>query len=773
MKRSRVSPPFIAFVIAAIVVLTAAMGIDVPHGIFLMLAVGWATALGGMPAGMLATAFSVAAMLTVAGLHGPAFVTPAMASADIAYTLSFVVLTYIVGTLRHRYEAEREAHLASSADVARTRDKLTDVLESITDGFLTLDKDWRFTFVNRRGEQILARTREKLIGLYILDAFPESMGGAIHREMDRARRTQATVEFEAFYPPGNRWLEVRGYPVADGGVSVYFRDVTARKHAQEALRLQARMLDAVRQAVIGVDPAGVIFYWNRAAESLFSWRADQVIGKATIAVIQPDLEPADAERALQRIDEGHGSSGERLLRRRDGSTFPAAIVDEPIRNEKDEVLGMVRIVTDISDRLADQVAQQFLAGAGAELTATLNYESLVAAVALLAVPTLGDACIVDVAEQDTTTRRVESVWSDSMIQSGERRLSRRVYQPAASALALLAENDPALITRVGDSVLRQLTTDTLELGRLRKSGVRSVIVAPLRAGVRDLGTLAVVSNQRLYTSADAALVAEFARRVALAADNAILYETARLANKAKSDFLAVMSHELRTPLTTVMGYTDLLLAGVNAPLDGQSHKFVERIRTAAWHLLTLIEQILIYTRVEVGREQVHVERVPVDFMLRDAAALIEPVAGEKGLAFSLVAPDEVAYVDTDQTKLRQILLNLLSNAVKFTEQGEVVLEARLSPQDVTFVVRDTGIGIAPEHLERVFDSFWQADQTSTRLVGGTGLGLSVARRLAQLLGGEVTVASTLGAGSTFTLVLPRAKLVRPQRPELDAPAAPA
>jgi signal transduction histidine kinase len=268
----------------------------------------------------------------------------------------------------------------------------------------------------------------------------------------------------------------------------------------------------------------------------------------------------------------------------------------------------------------------------------------------------------------------------------------------------------------------------------------------------------MISTNRSYNRHDLALMTELARRAAFAIDNAMLYETASMANQSKSDFLAVMSHELRTPLTTVMGYTDLLLAGVPNPLTSQSQVYVGRIRSAAWHLLGLIEQILIYARLEVGREQVHVEKAPLARVLREAAELIEPVALEKGLTFGLTEPPSNATIETDVTKLRQILLNLLSNAVKFTDQGEIHLEAQVTPHDVLFFVRDTGVGILPEHQHRVFEPFWQVDQSATRKEGGTGIGLSLSRKLAGLLGGDISVQSTPEEGTVFTVKLPRSGL---------------
>jgi signal transduction histidine kinase len=140
--------------------------------------------------------------------------------------------------------------------------------------------------------------------------------------------------------------------------------------------------------------------------------------------------------------------------------------------------------------------------------------------------------------------------------------------------------------------------------------------------------------------------------------------------------------------------------------------------------------------------------------MRDVASLIEPVAAERGLTFNVKGPSQPGIVETDLTKIRQILLNLLANAVKFTDQGVVWFEGEHDGGGVLFTVRDTGIGIAPEHLERVFDPFWQVDQSETRTVGGTGLGLSVSRRLARLLGGDVTVESTPGHGAIFRVRIP-------------------
>jgi len=235
-------------------------------------------------------------------------------------------------------------------------------------------------------------------------------------------------------------------------------------------------------------------------------------------------------------------------------------------------------------------------------------------------------------------------------------------------------------------------------------------------------------------------------------------ETARAeaerANNSKTDFLAVMSHELRTPLTAIMGYEELLSDGITGPVTELQRQQLGRINASARHLLGLIDEILTFARVDVGRERVRWESMSVNHTLGDAAALVEPMAAAKDIHFIVELLDEDQAIQTDGTKLRQMLVNLLSNGIKFTEKGEVRVGCTVSNGFLEVRIADTGVGIAAENIDDVFQPFWQAEQTATRKTGGTGLGLSVTRRLARLLGGEVSVASRVGAGSTFLLTLP-------------------
>ena len=227
------------------------------------------------------------------------------------------------------------------------------------------------------------------------------------------------------------------------------------------------------------------------------------------------------------------------------------------------------------------------------------------------------------------------------------------------------------------------------------------------------------------------------------------------ASQAKSDFLAVMSHELRTPLNAILGFSSLMIDGIPGPVNEQQRMQLARIKSGGQHLLSLIDEILSLSRLEARREEVHVERGDACHVARETAALAEPMAAVKGLALETRIPPGPCECRTDFTKLRQILLNLLSNAIKFTNEGTVALEMREDGADMLYVVSDTGIGIAPEHRGRIFEPFYQVEMSKARRVAGTGLGLSVTRHLARLLGGDVNLCDQKGSGCTFEVRIPK------------------
>lgn len=227
------------------------------------------------------------------------------------------------------------------------------------------------------------------------------------------------------------------------------------------------------------------------------------------------------------------------------------------------------------------------------------------------------------------------------------------------------------------------------------------------------------------------------------------------ASRAKSDFLARMSHELRTPLAAIIGYGELLADGITGPVNEEQKRQLARIRHSANHLLSIIDEILTLARMDAGKEKADLRDVNVGDLMESVASMAEPLASAKGLSFRMdVEPRDVT-VRTDPVKVRQVLLNLLSNAVKYTDDGSITVRSEARDGVVNFFVSDTGVGIDAEHLEKIFEPFWQVEHTTTRRSGGTGLGLAVTRQFVDLLGGTIDVESELGRGSTFRVSIPR------------------
>ncbi|HEV2149740.1 MAG TPA: ATP-binding protein [Longimicrobiaceae bacterium] len=514
--------------------------------------------------------------------------------------------------------------------------------------------------------------------------------------------------------------------------------------------------------IVVVDEAGRIRFANPAAARLFGRPEEALLeaelgfpvaaGEGTeVEILRPGGTLVHAElRATGVLWEGEEAC---LVTLRD-------ITDR----KRAEAAERERIRAEAARAEAEASARKiaFLADAGAILASSLDYRATLARVARLAVPFLADYCLVHVQGDDGEVPQVAAAHRDP---AGDALLERLATasrvdarNPASPVARVLREGRPLLAAEVApdEAERARLTPEAAEV--FRALGPVSYMVVPLTARGRTFGTLTLAGSVsgRRYGPADLELAEELAHRAALAVENARLFEQAQSANQAKSDFLAVMSHELRTPLNAVLGYADLLEAEIPGPLNRAQREQLGRIKSSSGHLLQLIDEILTFTRMEAGQERIRAREVKLDPLLREAGSLIEPLASAKGVRLRVRGPGDGASLRTDPGKVRQILLNLLSNAVKFTERGEVELSAEMDGRGAVLRVRDTGVGIAPEHRERIWEPFWQVEQGATRAAEGTGFGLAVARSLASLLGGELSVESVPGEGSTFTLRVPSA-----------------
>lgn len=525
-----------------------------------------------------------------------------------------------------------------------------------------------------------------------------------------------------------------------------------------------------KQRMLYVSP-GYEAIWGRPRRWLYEHAT------AWIDAIHPEDRPRIVA-ALPRQPRGEYDVEYRIVRP-DGEIRCIRDRAFPVLDRHGRVTRLVGIAEDITDRWrAEESARElareqaardaaehaerratFLADAGAALASSLDYEQTLRTVARLAVPRIADWCIVDVVDEDGRIRRVAEAATDPEHERLLRELHERYtpdWQSSQPAARVLRSHEELIFPELSAADLAAITRDDEHLRIAERLAPRSLIAVPLLARGRAVGaiTLAVAGDNRRYGDADLGLARELATRAALAIDNARLYRSALVASHAKSNFLAVMSHELRTPLTAIMGYADLLAMRVAGPEIASYDEQIDRIKASARHLLTLIEEILAFSRMGTGHEEIMLETVDLREPVQEIADHMRILAAEKGLGFEVHTPDSPAPIETDPGKLKQALRHLISNAIKFTTKGRVLIDAGLRDGEAVIEVTDTGIGIAPEHRERIFEPFWQAEEATTRERGGTGLGLSVARHLVRLLGGDVTVESEPGKGSTFTVRLP-------------------
>ena len=554
------------------------------------------------------------------------------------------------------------------------------------------------------------------------------------------------------------------------------RDHREALERADAARFAAERSEARYRALV---EASTTMVWTADRSGMIleipSWPAltgqsiEQARGSGWLTVLHEDDRPvvkrvlAEANRTRRPVERQF------RLRVLDGSYrwFTARAV--PVLDSQGEIVEWVGTFIDIHERKRAEETLEFLGEASRCLLASLDLQATLDTLASLCIPRLGDFCHIDLVDAPgAELKRVATAHRDPAKLELLREMTHRFppsKHPLYASATTARTGESRLVNDLDDLYYYSLAENEEHLRYIQSIAPRAFVAAPLAARGRVLGALVVTMAEsgRRYTEQDLAVVDELARRAALAVDHARLYaaerrarSTAESASKAKSDFLAIMSHELRTPLNAILGYTDLIAGEIVGPVNGTQRNQLGRVKASANHLLELIEQVLTLSRLEVGREQVHRTPVDVPALCRDAVSLLEPAARNKHLHLDFAISGGIGTRVTDETKLRQILINLLANAVKFTEEGEVSLVVRGDGELLRFIVRDTGVGIEAEHLQHVFDPFWQVDTRRARRTSGSGLGLSVSRDLARLLGGEIEVESALGKGSTFTVRLPAA-----------------
>jgi signal transduction histidine kinase len=468
------------------------------------------------------------------------------------------------------------------------------------------------------------------------------------------------------------------------------------------------------------------------------------------------MEPTSAQRELQEVRRRIDDLAARAARRPGSEGDGAVDFGEELGALAARLGGLERDAHAAAEVLsreqaarlqAETVARReaYLTGAGVILAGSLDLRATLSSVARLVVPRVADSCIVYTVEEDGGVRRLAAAHRDAD--------TERLLQDGLVDVTLDADTLVGSVARV----LRRGEPEMIpEMDPVGGPGApRSQIVVPLRIRERVLGAVSLGWDEPGRYTPDAFwLASRIADRAALAIENARLHGAVRHADEAKSEFVAAMSHEFRTPLTTILAFAELLVDGVPEPIGAVPREHAQRILHGARHLTELVDQVLTVARIEARLDDVEISEVDLAELADSIAALMEPLARQRGLDLRLDLPGTPCVAGTDPGRLRQVLLNLIGNAVKFTERGHVTLSLRCDPATATIEVADTGPGIPSADLDRIWEPFWQGRAGGAR-PPGTGLGLGIVRRLVHRLGGEILVDSREGSGTRFSVRIDR------------------
>lgn len=478
----------------------------------------------------------------------------------------------------------------------------------------------------------------------------------------------------------------------------------------------AAIVDSMGDAVVATDLDGIVTSWNAGARRLFGYEAAETIGRS-VAELTPEDRHHELTQTLREAREGRVVGPYETIRRtKSGAPVDVSIIVSPVRDGHGTVVGAARVARDISALKARERELERM---------TRFAESMIESLP-------GVLYFYDVSGRFLRwNRRFRELtgYADDDI-------------AGMHPLQFIAEDDVRRVEGAIDEVFA-LGESSVEAGLRHRDGR----VTPY-----------FFTGRRVELEGTPCLVGvgiDITARVRLEAERERRFQ-AETADRVKSAFLATMSHELRTPLNSIIGFTGILLKGLAGPLNPEQHKQLGMVRTSAQHLLALVNDVLDISRIEAGQLDLAREVFDIQASLMRVIALVEPQATARGLDLRLVVDGALGEALSDRRRFEQILLNLLSNGVKFTEQGSIELRASLV-QDASWLrcaVTDTGIGIAREHLDTLFQPFRQIQSGLARQHEGTGLGLAICRRLAGLMGGHMDVASTPGLGSTFVVTLP-------------------
>jgi len=512
------------------------------------------------------------------------------------------------------------------------------------------------------------------------------------------------------------------------GASKIARDITEQKILEEEQAKFAAIVTSSDDAIMSKTLQGIITSWNPGAERIFGYSEQEAIGQP-MAMLIPEGRKHEETEILAKISVGERIKHFETVRvKKDGTELNISASISPIFNTKNEIIGASKIARDISIRKKEE----------RELELHRNHLEELVALATSEVKAI----------LQTAINGVISIDEHGII---------HLFNPAAESLFGWRSNEVVgknvsilMANNVGvkhDGFIQHF----INTGEKRIIGIGREITCLRKDGSTFPGHLAV-GHTKLKTEHHlfVAFIADITQQKIAEEELILSKNNAETAAKAKANFLANMSHEIRTPMNSIIGFSEIIMQDNNLSADTRNHTNI--ILNSGRHLLNVINDILDFSKIEAGKINIEYINFNLKNLLKDIISTIAFPASEKGLKLNLefgqLVPERVV---GDPSRLRQVILNLVGNAIKFTAKGKVVIAVKVgdSPDILCFSIADTGIGMNASHLATIFDAFSQADASTSRQYGGTGLGTSISKQLVELMGGEINVESEINKGSTF------------------------
>ncbi len=553
--------------------------------------------------------------------------------------------------------------------------------------------------------------------------------------------------------------------------------VEDREKESERSKQAQQFLDSVIENIphmIFVKDAKELRYVriNRASERLLGHPQEEIIGKSDYDLLSKAEADLFAKKDRAVFAQGSAVDIPEEPLNLNGEVRYLHTKKIPIVNASHEPEYLLTISEDVTQQ--KQIEQQrialireqasseklkFLARVSAALTQSLDTKKMLTSFADVVVPDFADWCVIDVlndmGEDESSVVKHRDPEKMKLLSELKEKYPIDWHRDSSITRALQL-GISKMITDCTDEHLRSGCRSEDQFKLAKSIGIKSVIIVPIKNYGKIIGAITLISTTRSYTDIHLSIAEDLARRTFYSLENARLYTRAQEANRAKSAFLANMSHEIRTPLGAMLGFAELMLQNSNLPSD--QSEFANTIRRNGQQLLRIVDEILDISKVE--SERIFIEKVPFALapLIKDVTSLLQAQIEEKPIELIVSVqsklPDRII---TDPTRLRQILINVIGNAIKFTERGKIEVKVELirnSQETLKITVVDTGIGITEEQARRLFQPFSQADSSMTRRFGGTGLGLFLSKKLAQLLGGDLVLAESVpGQGSRFVMTI--------------------